>query len=81
MATTIRARIYARVEVSFAKFIFLSSSFVKLLEVNFSYFAKIRWMSSCFTKLLELLALETLLALSGRQGSRCFVLAKIFHIR
>jgi hypothetical protein len=80
MATTICARIYARVEVSFAKF-FLSSSFVKLLEVNFSYFAKIRWMSSCFTKLLELLALETLLALSGRQGSRCFVLAKIFHIR
>jgi hypothetical protein len=46
MATTIRARIYARVEVSFAKFLFLPSWFAKLLEANFSRFAKIRWMPS-----------------------------------
>jgi hypothetical protein len=41
-ATTIRARIYARGEVSFAKFLFLPSWFAKLLEFNFSRFAKIR---------------------------------------
>jgi hypothetical protein len=41
MATTIRARIYARGEVSFAKFIFLPRWFAKLLEINFSCFAKI----------------------------------------
>jgi hypothetical protein len=35
MATTIRARIYAREEVSFAKFLFLPSWFAKLLEANF----------------------------------------------
>jgi hypothetical protein len=40
MATTIRARIYARGEVSFAKFLCLPSWFAKLLEANFSYFAK-----------------------------------------
>jgi hypothetical protein len=57
MATTIRARIYARREVSFAKFLFLPSWFAKLLEANFSRFAKIRWMPSWFDKLLELLAL------------------------
>jgi hypothetical protein len=55
MATTIRARIYARGEVSFAKFLFLPSWFAKPLEANFSYFAKIIWMSSWFAKLLELL--------------------------
>jgi hypothetical protein len=55
MATTIRARIYARGEVSFAKFLFLSSWFAKLLEANFSCFAKIIWMPSSFAKLLELL--------------------------
>jgi hypothetical protein len=33
MTTTIRERIYARGEVSFAKFLFLSSWFVKLLEL------------------------------------------------
>jgi hypothetical protein len=43
---TIRARIYARGEVSFAKFLFLPSWFAKLLEGNFSRFAKIRWMPS-----------------------------------
>jgi hypothetical protein len=41
MTTTIRARIYAHGEVSFAKFLFLPSWFVKLLEANFSCFAKI----------------------------------------
>jgi hypothetical protein len=55
MATTIRARIYARGEVSFAKFLFLPSWFVKLLEANFSCFVKIIWMPSWFAKLLELL--------------------------
>jgi hypothetical protein len=55
MATTIRARIDARGEVSFAKFLFLSSWFAKLMEANFSCFAKIIWMSSWFAKLLELL--------------------------
>jgi hypothetical protein len=55
MATTIRMRIYARGEVSFAKFLFLTSWFAKLLEANFSRFSKIRWMSSWFAKLLELL--------------------------
>jgi hypothetical protein len=49
------ARIYARGEMSFAKFLFLPSWFVKLLEDNFSHFAKIRWMPSWFAKLLELL--------------------------
>jgi hypothetical protein len=43
---TIRARIYARGEVSFAKFLFLPSWFAKLLGGNFSRFAKIRWMPS-----------------------------------
>jgi hypothetical protein len=55
MATTIRARIYVRGKVSFAKFIFLPSWFAKLLEANFSCFAKIIRMPSSFTKLLELL--------------------------
>jgi hypothetical protein len=55
MATTIRARIYARGEVGFAKFLFLPSWFAKLLEANFSCFAKIIWMPSWFAKLLELL--------------------------
>jgi hypothetical protein len=41
--------------VSFAKFLFLPSWFVKLLETNFSCFAKIIWMPSWFAKLLELL--------------------------
>jgi hypothetical protein len=41
------ARVYFRMgEVSFAKFLFLPSWFVKLLEANFSYFAKIKWMTS-----------------------------------
>jgi hypothetical protein len=40
MATMIHARIYARGELSFDKFLFLLSWFVKLLEVNFSRFAK-----------------------------------------
>jgi hypothetical protein len=55
MATTIRVRIYARGEVSFAKFLFLPSWFAKLLEAKFSCFAKIIWMPSWFAKLLELL--------------------------
>jgi hypothetical protein len=55
MATTIRARIYARGEVSFAKFLFLPGWFAKLLEANFFCFAKIIWMLSWFVKLLELL--------------------------
>jgi hypothetical protein len=42
MTTTIRARIYTRGEVSFAKFLFLPSLFAKQLEDIFSYFAKIR---------------------------------------
>jgi hypothetical protein len=50
MATTIRARIYARGEVCFAKFLFLPSWFAKLLEANFSCFVP-----SWFAKLLELL--------------------------
>jgi hypothetical protein len=54
-ATTIRARIYARGEVSFAKFLFLPSWFAKLLEANFSSFARIIWMPSRFAKLSELL--------------------------
>jgi hypothetical protein len=41
MAITIRARTYARGKVSFSKFLFLPSWFVKLLEANFSYFAKL----------------------------------------
>jgi hypothetical protein len=55
MTTTIRARIYARGDVSFAKFLSLPSWFAKLLEANFSRFAKIIWMPSWFAKLLELL--------------------------
>jgi hypothetical protein len=55
MSTTIRARIYARGEVNFAKFLFLPSWFAKLLETSFSCFAKIIWMPSWFAKLLELL--------------------------
>jgi hypothetical protein len=58
MATTIRARIYARGEVSFVEFLFLPSWFAKLLEANFSCFAKIIWMPSLFAKLLELLLEE-----------------------
>jgi hypothetical protein len=46
MATTIRTRIYACGEVSFANFLFLPSWFAKLLEANFSRFAKIRRMPS-----------------------------------
>jgi hypothetical protein len=45
--------------VSFAKFLFLSSWFAKLLEGDFSRFAKIRWMPSWFAKLLELLLDDT----------------------
>jgi hypothetical protein len=41
MATTIRTRIYARGEVSFAKFLFLSSWFAKLLEANFLVLTKL----------------------------------------
>jgi hypothetical protein len=41
MATTIRARIYARGEVSFAKFLFLPSWFAKLLEANFFVLPKL----------------------------------------
>jgi hypothetical protein len=52
MATTMCACIYARGEVSFAKFLFLPSWFAKLLEANFSCFAKIIWMPSWFAKLL-----------------------------
>jgi hypothetical protein len=37
MATTIRACIYARGEVSFAKFLFLPNWFAKLLEAKFSH--------------------------------------------
>jgi hypothetical protein len=55
MATTIRALIYARGEVSFAKFLLLPIWFAKLFEANFSCFAKIIWMPSWFVKLLELL--------------------------
>jgi hypothetical protein len=55
MATTIRAHIYTRGEVSFAKFLVLPSWFAKLLEANVFCFAKIRWMPSWFPKLLELL--------------------------
>jgi hypothetical protein len=57
--TMIRTRIYVRGEVSFVKFLFLPSLFVKLLHAIFSCFAKIRWMSSWFAKLLELLAAST----------------------
>jgi hypothetical protein len=46
MAATIRACIYTRREVSFAKFLFLPNWFAKLLEAIFSCFAKIRWMPS-----------------------------------
>jgi hypothetical protein len=45
--------------VSFAKFLFLTSWFAKLLEANFSFFAKIIWMPSWFAKLLELLLHST----------------------
>jgi hypothetical protein len=41
MATRIRARIYARGEVSFAKFLFLPSWFAKLLDANFSCLPKL----------------------------------------
>jgi hypothetical protein len=40
MTTTIDARIYACGEVNFAKFLFLTSWFAKLLETDFSYFVK-----------------------------------------
>jgi hypothetical protein len=40
MATTVRERIYACGEVSFAKFLFLPSWFAKLLEANFSCFCQ-----------------------------------------
>jgi hypothetical protein len=65
MATTIRTRIYAHGEVSFAKFLFLPSWFAKLLEANFSCFAKIIWMLSWFAKLLELLSIGDVLYLPG----------------
>jgi hypothetical protein len=74
MATTIRARIYARGEVSFAKFLFLPTWFAKLLEVNFSCFAKIIWMPSWFVKLLELL-LE--LVLCDWRRPKCYVPARV----
>jgi hypothetical protein len=54
MTTTIHARIYTCGEVSFVKFLFLSSLFVKLLDANFSCFVKIRWMLNWFANLLEL---------------------------
>jgi hypothetical protein len=60
--TTIRARIYARGEVSFAKFLFLPSWFAKLWKANFSYFAKIRWMPSWFAKRLKLNSMECMCA-------------------
>jgi hypothetical protein len=41
MTTTIRARIYARGEVSFVKFLFLTSWFAKLLEANFLVLSKL----------------------------------------
>jgi hypothetical protein len=41
MTTTIRAHIYTRGEVSFAKFLFLLSWFDKLLEVNFFVLPKL----------------------------------------
>jgi hypothetical protein len=59
MATTIRAHIYARGEVSFAKFLFLPIWFDKLLEANFSCFVKIISMPSWFAKPLELLLVVT----------------------
>jgi hypothetical protein len=55
MATTIRVRIYACGEVSFAKFLFLPSWFAKLWRSIFLFFDKIRWKPSWFAKLLELL--------------------------
>jgi hypothetical protein len=64
MTTTIRACIYTRGEVSFAKFIFLPSWFVKLLEAIFSCFAKTKWMPSWFAKLLELLGIVVTTKLS-----------------
>jgi hypothetical protein len=57
MATTIRARIYAPGEVSFAKFLFLPSWLAKLLQFTFSRFTKIIWMPSWLAKLLELLVI------------------------
>jgi hypothetical protein len=48
MATTIRARIYARGEASFAKFLFLPSWFAKPLEANFSYFCQVD-LSNCWS--------------------------------
>jgi hypothetical protein len=41
MATTFRARIYARGEVSFAKFLFLPSWFAKLSEADFLVLPKL----------------------------------------
>jgi hypothetical protein len=41
MATKIHAHIYARGEVSFAKFLFLPSWFAKLLETNFGKTRKV----------------------------------------
>jgi hypothetical protein len=41
MATTIRTHIYARGEVSFAKFLFLPSWFAKLLEAIFVVLPKL----------------------------------------
>jgi hypothetical protein len=81
MATTIRALIYARGEVSFVKFLFLPTWFVKPLEVNFSCFAKIIWMPSWFAKLFELLLhginaannwfCDSLLALVTKRRGKC----------
>jgi hypothetical protein len=70
MATTIRARIYARGEVSFAKFLFLLSWFAKLLETNFSCFAKITWMPS-FCQTVGV-ALRECLVLSQHYPTNCW---------
>jgi hypothetical protein len=50
-----RSTTYMCGEVSFAKFLFLSNWFVKLLQANFSCFSKSRWMPNWIAKLLELL--------------------------
>jgi hypothetical protein len=82
MATTIRARIYARGEVSFAKFLFLPSWFAKLLEANFSCFAKIIWMASWFAKLLELLlGCHLSQGKTTRAHIRAGICAAFFHIK
>jgi hypothetical protein len=80
MATTIRTRIYARGEVSFAKFLFLPSWFAKLLEANFSCFAKIIWMPSWFAKLLELLLLCVVILCQFKDGKSTFYKAEYLQL-